>query len=77
MSAVGDVNVLDCVSCSVSVLLWFVFFFVSLCNLYNNLDCWRCFENMTKKEKFGTFYNKFEDEPYKSKHVVLGDHLLL
>jgi hypothetical protein len=32
---------------------------------------------MTKNEKHITFYNKSEDELHKSKHVVLGDHILL
>jgi hypothetical protein len=32
---------------------------------------------MTKNEKIITFYNKSKDELYKSKHVVLGDYLLL
>jgi hypothetical protein len=57
-------------SCSVSVLL-------GLCDLYVKLDFWRCYVSTTKNEKLITFYNKYEDDLYKSKHVALGDNLLL
>jgi hypothetical protein len=78
MTTVGDVMcVLDCVSVQYVFYWSLCFVCFDLCILYINLVFWRCYESTTKNEKLVTFYNKSEDELYKSKHVVLGDHLLL